>query len=73
MTRTDNTLWAAYQEAGDDLARDQLLAKHLGLVHHVARQVLRSSPAHAEFDELVSAGTIGLMNAVDNFEPSRGL
>ena len=69
----DNALWTAYQDSGDNEAREQLLSKHLGLVHHVARQVLMKSPAHAEFDELVSAGAIGLMNAVENFEPARGL
>lgn len=73
MESMDNALWTAYHTTGDDGAREQLLSKHLGLVHHVARQVLRKSPAHAEFDELVSAGAIGLMNAVDNFEPARGL
>ena len=67
------TLWTQYQVDGDIDARDQLLMQHLRLVHHVARQVIRSSRIDAEFDDLVSAGTIGLMNAVDNFDPGRGL
>ncbi len=67
------TLWTQYQVDGDMAARDQLLMDNLRLVHHVARQVIRSSRIDAEFDDLVSAGTIGLMNAVDNFDPSRGL
>ncbi|MDH5588455.1 MAG: FliA/WhiG family RNA polymerase sigma factor [Gemmatimonadota bacterium] len=67
------SLWNAYQTGGDLLARDQLMLKHLRLVHHVARQVIRSSRVDAEFDDLVSAGTIGLMNAIDNFDTSRGL
>ncbi len=67
------TLWHAYQVEGDASARDQLLNKHLRLVHHVARQLMRSTRVDAEFDELVSAGTIGLMKAVEKFEPERGL
>lgn len=67
------TLWTQYQVDGDIDARDQLLMQHIRLVHHVARQVIRSSRVDAEFDDLVSAGTIGLMNAVDNFDPGRGL
>jgi RNA polymerase sigma factor for flagellar operon FliA len=67
------TLWQAHQEVADPAARDRLLAENLGLVHHVARQLSRNLAADADFDELVSAGSIGLMNAVDSFDASRGL
>lgn len=67
------TLWEAYQVNGDDAARDALLGQHLRLVHHVARQLMKTSRLDAEFDELVSAGTIGLIKAIENFEPERGL
>ena len=59
--------------APDQATRDSLLTEHLGLVHHVARQLSRRLSAEHDFDELVSAGTIGLMNAVDSFDESRGL
>jgi RNA polymerase sigma factor for flagellar operon FliA len=67
------TLWEAYQQRGDMAARDSLLARHLPLVHHVARQVLPKLSAEVSLDDLVSAGSIGLINAVDSFDPSRGL
>jgi RNA polymerase sigma factor for flagellar operon FliA len=67
------TLWNAYQKGGDETARDQLLSKHLPLVHHVARQVLRTLSVQVEIDDLVSAGSMGLINAVESFEPARGL
>lgn len=70
---TETMLWEAAREGTDTAARDELLLKHMGLVHHVARQVMRSTRVDAAFEELVSAGTIGLMNAIDNFDPSRGL
>jgi len=59
--------------AGDQSARDQLLTEHLGLVHHVARQMSRTLAVKADFDELVSAGTMGLMAALESFDASRGL
>ena len=65
-------LWQSYH-AGSDTARDRLLEEHLGLVHHVARQVSRTLAVRADFDELVSAGTIGLMTALEGFDASRGL
>lgn len=65
-------LWQSYQ-AGNQTARDRLLEEHLGLVHHVARQVSRTLAVRADFDELVSAGTIGLMTALEGFDATRGL
>ena len=59
--------------AGDLDARDKLLAEHLNLVYHVARQLSRSLAAQADYDELVSSGTVGLMNAVEAFDFNRGL
>jgi len=61
------------RESGDPVARERLLTEHLGLVHHVARQVSRTLTVDVDFDELVSAGTMGLMNALDHFDTSRGL
>ena len=64
--------WRAYA-GGDAAARERLLAEHLGLVHFVARQVSRGISVEADFDELVSAGTIGLVNALESFDTGRGL
>ena len=66
------TLWAAFA-AGDVDARDALLRENLSLVHHVARQLARGLAADADIDELVSAGTMGLMTALESFETKRGL
>src|ERR671936_3200392 len=40
-----------------------LTHEHLGLVHHVAHQVARQLHDQVSIDELVSAGTLGLMQA----------
>jgi RNA polymerase sigma factor for flagellar operon FliA len=67
-----SSLWAR-TASGDDAARDAILRENLSLVHHVARQLSRSLAVEADFDELVSAGTIGLMTAVKAFDATRGL
>ena len=66
------SLWRA-MAAGDPLAREQLLKEHLGLVHHVARQMSKTLAVKADFDELVSSGSIGLMSALEAFDVDRGL
>lgn len=65
-------LWNDYWDEGDEAARERLLERHLGLVHHVALGMIRKAPAGAELDELVSAGTIGLIEAVEKFRPEYG-
>ena len=65
-------LWTRYRSTGDVVARAQLLDRYLGLVHHVAREVGARTPA-VELEELVSAGTIGLVRALDSFDLARGL
>ena len=53
--------------------RDALLNQHLGLVHHVARQLANHLSTAADLDELVSAGSLGLIQAVDSFDLKLGL
>jgi RNA polymerase sigma factor for flagellar operon FliA len=56
-----------------DPARDALLRQHLGLVFHVAHQLSRAGASNVEVDDLVSAGTLGLIDAFEHFDASRGL
>jgi RNA polymerase sigma factor for flagellar operon FliA len=57
----------------NETTRQAMLREHLGLVHFVARQIARGGRGDIELDELVSAGTIGLTDALDAFDASRGL
>ena len=71
-TMTD-ALWRRYRSTGDPEARSQLLDRYLGLVHHVARQIAARVADVVEVDDLVSAGTLGLVQALECFDLSRGL
>jgi RNA polymerase sigma factor FliA len=72
MNTTDMNLWTELAQ-GSQSARAKLLEDNLGLVHHIARQLSHTLAARVDVDDLLSAGTIGLMNALDGFDPSRGL
>jgi RNA polymerase sigma factor for flagellar operon FliA len=65
-------LWQRYRDTTDPGARRQLLELYIGLVHYVAREASRRTKA-VELDDLVSAGTFGLIRALDSFDLSRGL
>ncbi len=62
----------------DDLAtmttslREELIVSHLPQIELLARRLHRRCP-QVELEDLVSAGTIGLIQAVDRFDPKRNL
>jgi RNA polymerase sigma-B factor len=60
---------AVSAQAGDRPARDALIMRHRSLVPRVARS-FRS--AGFPWEDLLQAGTIGLILAVDRFDPARG-
>lgn len=66
-------LWLRYRQTGDPGARAALLDGYLGLVHHCAGQMLSRLPANVEYDDLVSAGTLGLVQALETFDLGRGV
>ncbi|MEN9787747.1 MAG: hypothetical protein RLZZ299_3011 [Pseudomonadota bacterium] len=59
---------------GPDLAqREQVILEHHALVRIIASRMVRRFPAHIEVDELVNIGMLGLIDAIDRFEASRGV
>jgi RNA polymerase sigma factor for flagellar operon FliA len=50
--------------------RDQLILDHLPQVRLIARRIHERLPESVSLDDLVSAGTIGLISAIDRFDPS---
>ena len=56
--------------SGERRRRVDPLESYLPLVWKVARQVARRLPAHVEVAELIGAGTIGLVSAMERYEPA---
>lgn len=68
-----DALWAAYAAAPTEELRHQLVLQYSPLVKYVAGRVRTTLPPTVESADLVSEGVIGLMDAIDKFEPERGL
>jgi RNA polymerase sigma-B factor len=62
-------LLSAYREGGNTRARDRLVELYMPLVDSLAH---RHDKSGAEHDDLVQAGAIGLLNAIERFDPKRG-
>ncbi len=62
---------AAYQ-ADVRATRERSILEHMGLVKRIAHAIAASVPRHVDASDLVSAGVVGLIHAVDGFDHSRG-
>lgn len=63
----ENTVLIAKAREGDALARETLIEKNLGLVHHIVKRFLGRG---VEPEDLFQIGSIGLMKAIDKFDLS---
>lgn len=66
-------LWRSYKQHRDPELRDRLVLQYSPLVKFVAGRVRSGLPSSVEAADLVSEGVIGLMDAIEKFEPERGL
>lgn len=53
--------------------RESKILNNINLVKKIAARISRGLPNHIFKDDLESAGYIGLINAVDNFDPDKKL
>ncbi len=66
-----NDLWAEYVKARSKSVRDTLIENYLYLVKYVAGKMSMSVPPSVEIDDLVSSGVVGLMDAIEKYDPGR--
>src|ERR687885_1123124 len=59
--------------SGDHSARDELVVRYAPLVKYVIGRMAISLPAAMDSDDVLSAGTIGLLHAIDRFDPDQGV
>ncbi|MGZ5417246.1 MAG: FliA/WhiG family RNA polymerase sigma factor [Nocardioides sp.] len=78
MTSTEHddsvlTVWSDFQRTRDPGLRNRLVVQYSPLVKYVAGRMRSRLPHSVDQDDLVSDGVLGLMDAIERFDPSRGL
>jgi RNA polymerase sigma-B factor len=68
--RSDFELIAGYREGHDADCREQLVLRHSGLVRRIAR---RYNGRGLAYEDIEQTGYVGLINAVDRYDPARGV
>ncbi len=68
---TEEEDWNLFKEDGDDNARGRLAEKYLPLVKYVIDRIAYRLPDFIDREDLISEGILGLIDALDKFDPSR--
>ena len=69
----EDELWRRFVKTKDHEIRDYFVIKYAPLVKYVAGKVSMGMPQNIEFDDLVSYGIFGLIDAINKFDPNRGI
>lgn len=69
----ERELWRNYKEHGDLAAKEALIIKFSAMVKYVAGRLVMGLPPHVEVNDLISYGIFGLMDAIEKYDPERGV
>jgi RNA polymerase sigma-B factor len=68
-SRDDQLLFERHRRMGDAASREELVERWLPLAQHLARRY----PAGGEGDDLVQVASVGLLKAIDRYDPAHGI
>jgi RNA polymerase sigma factor for flagellar operon FliA len=73
VSRVDDTqtLWLEFRRTGDQGLRNRLILTYAPLVKYVAGRLGSGLPAHVDEADLASYGLLGLIGAIERYEPDR--
>jgi len=60
-----------YRSTVDPKVKDEIIIEYAPLIKYIAQKIASRLPSNIELDDLVSCGVIGLMDAIEKFDPTR--
>ncbi len=66
-------VWREFRERPEQRLRERLVLHYAPLVKYVAGRVGTGLPTHVDVSDLIQSGIFGLIDAIEKFEPERGL
>lgn len=70
---TIDVIWDHFHKGREDCYRNMLMEHYRDLVRYAAERLHSKLPDKVELDDLISAGIFGLMDAIDAYDPERGV
>lgn len=65
------TVWRKFKKRNTKRLRDRLILEYMPLVKYVAGRLAVGLPPSVQIDDLIGSGTMGLMTAVERYDPGR--
>jgi RNA polymerase sigma factor for flagellar operon FliA len=69
---TSQELWRHYHEQDNSQAENALVERYLPLVRYAVNRLAMTLPDHVDRDDLHSAGLVGLLQSLRNYDPASG-
>jgi RNA polymerase sigma factor for flagellar operon FliA len=69
----EDKLWKEYKKTKDPKIREQLIIMYAPLVKYIAGRIAITTPPSVEFEDLVSYGILGLIDAIEKYDPKQGI
>jgi RNA polymerase sigma factor for flagellar operon FliA len=66
-------LWKEFKKTHSKELRDILIRKYMNLVKSVAGKIVPTMNGNVDYDDLVSCGQFGLIDAINKFDPTKGV
>lgn len=60
-----------YRSTVDPKVKDEIIIEYAPLIKYIAQKIAARLPSNIELDDLISCGVIGLMDAIEKFDPTR--
>ena len=73
MPRAEQEMWVKFRTTGSPALRDQLIERYAPIIKNVVARLPIHLPAHVDQDDLVGYGAVGLLEAIDRFDPGLGI
>src|SRR3989338_8870205 len=66
-------LWDSFKTRGDLESHNALLVHYAPICKFIAGRMAAGMPPNVEFEDLCGYGTLGLIDAIEKFDPSKGI
>jgi len=73
MAQVEQEMWARYRSTGSMDLREQLIERYAPIIKNVVARLPVHLPTHVDQDDLIGYGAVGLLEAIDRFDPDLGI
>ena len=66
-------LWQSYYSTGDKYIKEKIVENYIPLIKHIVNRMNISLPPYLEYEDLISYGIFGLMQAIERYDAKKGI